>query len=290
MVILWLKKSFPLVASLGLHLSVMGMVLFALSGGGAGNSTGQGTGMEGQGAVLLAELVALPSSALHVPPFNAVETVAEEVTPLPPDVQPPALQTGTTQTEAPSRPEPAPSLPEITALPVLKNAEAPPKQPSPKHTAHTASKPAKQKNTAPPPPQPPPTQGSASPGSSPGMEPLAGATGQGTLTLNRHEGAGNGPLSGNVDVDAKPRITKRAKVEYPEAARRKKLTGQVVVRFHLDENGTISRLAVTQAEPAGIFDEAAVAAVKKWKFSPATKDGKPVPYWVELPIHFSLKQ
>ena len=290
MVILWLKKSFPLVASLGLHLSVMGMVLFALSGGGAGNSSGMGTGMEGQGAVLLAELVALPSSDMQDSPFSTAEAVTEEVTPLAPDVQHPALPTDTTLAEAPPLQEAAPSLPEITALPALKNAVAPLKKPLPEHTAHTVSKSAKPKNTAHPPPQPPSTQGSALSGSSPAMESLAGATGQGTLTPNRHEGAGNGPLTGNVDVDAKPRITKRAKVEYPEVARRKKLTGQVVVRFHLDENGTISRLAVMQAEPAGIFDDAAVAAVKKWKFQPATKDGKPVPYWVELPIHFSLKQ
>jgi TonB family protein len=36
------------------------------------------------------------------------------------------------------------------------------------------------------------------------------------------------------------------------------------------------------------FDEAALDAVKKWKFSPATKDGKPVATQIKVEVSFHL--
>lgn len=103
------------------------------------------------------------------------------------------------------------------------------------------------------------------------------------------EGAGSqgGGLLGTVD--SKPRVVRRSKVTYPELARKSKITGHVLLRFHLDERGSISRLQVIKADPPGIFEDAALASVKQWRFAPAMKNGRPVPYWVELPMPFILK-
>ena len=57
----------------------------------------------------------------------------------------------------------------------------------------------------------------------------------------------------------------------------------------LTGSGAASRLQVIKAHPPGVFEEAALASVKQWRFAPAMKDGKPVPYWVELPMPFILK-
>ena len=90
-------------------------------------------------------------------------------------------------------------------------------------------------------------------------------------------------------VDSKPKVLSRSRVAYPESARRNNVTGHVLLRFYLDEKGVISQLHVIKSEPPEIFDEAALAAVKQWRFAPAMKDGRAVPYWVELPMPFILK-
>ena len=118
------------------------------------------------------------------------------------------------------------------------------------------------------------------------------------------QGVGVGGISGSSDaggsgasgfgyalhmVDQVPKLLKRGPLSYPESARKKRLTGDVTVRFLLDERGEISRVHVLHAAPPDAFNNAALIAVKQWKFAPAVKDGKPVPVWVDLPLHFSLR-
>jgi protein TonB len=90
-------------------------------------------------------------------------------------------------------------------------------------------------------------------------------------------------------VDKTPQVLKRGPVPYPESARRNRLSGDVLIRFLLNEKGEISHIQVIHADPPEVFNNSALMAIQKWKFSPAVKDGKPVPVWVELPMHFSLR-
>ncbi|MGH8371843.1 MAG: energy transducer TonB [Gammaproteobacteria bacterium] len=61
----------------------------------------------------------------------------------------------------------------------------------------------------------------------------------------------------------------RVEPEYPTRAIQQRLTGSVTVKFTVEPDGSVSAPTVTKAEPRrGIFDDAALRAVLKWKFKP----------------------
>ena len=92
------------------------------------------------------------------------------------------------------------------------------------------------------------------------------------------------------EVNGKPKVVKRVPVVYPVEARKKGIIGQVLVRFHLDEKGTVSHLHIKNAEPPDIFNQNALVALMQWRFQPAIHNNRPVPVWVELPLEFHLRQ
>ena len=58
----------------------------------------------------------------------------------------------------------------------------------------------------------------------------------------------------------------------------------------VSEKGTVSDVKIKKSSGHDALDEAVLAAVKKWKFKPATKYGKPVEDTRDLPVVFSLKK
>jgi len=52
--------------------------------------------------------------------------------------------------------------------------------------------------------------------------------------------------------------------------------GVVRVRFMVIEDGSVTDIEVTFAQPKGVFEEAAVECVSKWKYKPAQINGRPV--------------
>jgi protein TonB len=91
-----------------------------------------------------------------------------------------------------------------------------------------------------------------------------------------------------TEVDKQPRVVRRIQPVYPYEARKKKITGKVVLRFLVDRSGKVSKVSVVRAEPEGVFEENAMEAVKKWKFKPGYYEGEPVPTWITLPISFNM--
>ena len=64
--------------------------------------------------------------------------------------------------------------------------------------------------------------------------------------------------------------------EYSDKGRKKKINGTVVVAMIVTDQGGVRDVKVIQSlEPS--LDKQAIAAVRTWKFEPATKDGKPWP-------------
>jgi protein TonB len=53
-------------------------------------------------------------------------------------------------------------------------------------------------------------------------------------------------------------------------------SGFVVVRFDIGDNGRVSNVTVVESTPPGIFDDAALSAVRKWVYEPRRENGVPV--------------
>jgi len=76
---------------------------------------------------------------------------------------------------------------------------------------------------------------------------------------------------------------------YPLAARRRGLEGRVTLRAEVLENGSCGRISVAHSSGHEILDQAALQAVKQWRFVPAQRGGEPMAAWVEVPIAFRLE-
>ncbi|WP_173894023.1 energy transducer TonB [Thermodesulfovibrio sp. N1] len=85
-----------------------------------------------------------------------------------------------------------------------------------------------------------------------------------------------------------PKFIYREIPQYPQIARRLGKEGRVVLRLTLNERGDLLNIEVLESAPYG-FTESALEAVKKSKFAPAQRDGKPIACRAILPIRFVLK-
>lgn len=74
---------------------------------------------------------------------------------------------------------------------------------------------------------------------------------------------------------------------YPPGLAKQGIGGTVVLIVDVAANGRPTAVKVDRAEPAGVFDAAAIEAAYKWTFQPQLKNGKPVPGRVRVPIQFA---
>ncbi|MHC9016370.1 TonB family protein [Stenotrophomonas bentonitica] len=75
---------------------------------------------------------------------------------------------------------------------------------------------------------------------------------------------------------------------YPKAAAEQRIVGKVVVRVDVDTEGRATNVRVLQASPAGVFDDATVAAAKQWTFEPAIRNGKAVASALKIPVTYAM--
>jgi len=78
--------------------------------------------------------------------------------------------------------------------------------------------------------------------------------------------------------------------EYPLAARNRGWEGAVVVRAAVSRSGTVIDTQVVDSSGYAILDSAALHAVARARFRPATSDSTPVASEVLVPFRFSLLQ
>jgi protein TonB len=83
-------------------------------------------------------------------------------------------------------------------------------------------------------------------------------------------------LFGCASTSRPPILTTGVGPVYPEIARVRQIEGFVTVAYDLTVEGKVVNARVIDAQPAQVFDSAALEAVRKWQFLPMRRDGRAI--------------
>ena len=100
-------------------------------------------------------------------------------------------------------------------------------------------------------------------------------------------GTGGGPFRPGSGIEP-PRLLREVKAEYTDDARRRGITGDVVLEIVVRRDGSVGDVRVLQGLGAGL-DQRAITAVRQWRFAPARRRGEPVDVIVEVAVEFTLR-
>jgi TonB family protein len=97
-------------------------------------------------------------------------------------------------------------------------------------------------------------------------------------------------VQGAVPDRQLPVVIHEVKPDYTPEALAAKITGVVVLSAVVERNGTVGAVRVIQSLDTELgLDEAAVSAMKAWRFDPARKGGIPVPVDIAVEMRFTLR-
>ena len=130
---------------------------------------------------------------------------------------------------------------------------------------------------------------------------LAGKSGDADLTQAKRWGADpkevlavqqlGAPAAKRVETASLAPSLKRLRTsppDYPPAALADKITGFVTLEFTVSANGEPRDVHVVAAAPPGVFDQAAVSAVRRWRYAPMRVNGAAVEVPVKTRVRFEL--
>jgi TonB family protein len=83
-----------------------------------------------------------------------------------------------------------------------------------------------------------------------------------------------------------PEVIEKVKPEYPPERYDEGLDVKVIVRVEIDEEGNVTKASVFNSGGAG-FDEAALAAARRWRFKPALQGGVPAESFAMIYVVFN---
>jgi TonB family protein len=109
-------------------------------------------------------------------------------------------------------------------------------------------------------------------------------------------GHGDDPVVGPAlpdEVDAgeilqAPRLAAAASLEFPRELRRRKAHGEIVLLLELSERGEVLDARV-DSSTLPRFDDFVVGAVRTWRFTPASRQGRPVQVQARLAIPITIR-
>ena len=106
--------------------------------------------------------------------------------------------------------------------------------------------------------------------------------GGGSSTPSPSAGSGTGTETGPGVGEGRDSGVEAVPIEtpsptYPDAARRGNVQGTVIAEIRIDAQGRVEAARAGESSGSGALDDAALAAVRSWRYRPATLNGRPVP-------------
>lgn len=87
-------------------------------------------------------------------------------------------------------------------------------------------------------------------------------------------------------AEAMRAVVTRVQPEYPAPARQLRIEGPVELQVIVGENGSVEKVDIVSGNP--MLTRPAADALRRWKFTPFTEDGKPVKAAAPLTVNFKL--
>lgn len=100
--------------------------------------------------------------------------------------------------------------------------------------------------------------------------------------------SGDDPFGGGLDAPPSP--VNKLPPTYPSSLLKKGIGGRVLVTCEVDESGNVTRASIKQSSGREELDQAALNAVNKWKFKPATKSGRKIKATCTVPFNFEVRK
>lgn len=104
--------------------------------------------------------------------------------------------------------------------------------------------------------------------------------------------ASPGPVTPDGRTVSFPLLIPDSKVspDYPELARTTRLQGRVILQAVILRDGTVDEVTVLQCTRPGVgFEEAAIEAIRRWRYEPGLQNGVPVDVYFTIVVEFSLQ-
>lgn len=79
-----------------------------------------------------------------------------------------------------------------------------------------------------------------------------------------------------------------AKPEYPAGDLQASHTGTVGMQFHVREDGSVGASRIATSSGYATLDAAALTAIARCRFTPASKDGRAIPVWQDVKYVWTL--
>ena len=120
--------------------------------------------------------------------------------------------------------------------------------------------------------------------------PAASASGTATPSVPGAGAAAAAPAADTSYINASTLTrTRYVAPEYPQSARERGIGGWVDVQFTVQADGALNEVTVVGAQPAGVFEQSALDAVRHWRYQPMVKDGAPVAQRARVRVRFAVQ-
>ena len=94
---------------------------------------------------------------------------------------------------------------------------------------------------------------------------------------------------GAITQSARPQGGYQVRPSYPSSALRQGIQGTTMLKVHVLIDGRVGDIVVQQSAGHPDLDQAAIEAVRRWRFEPARRGSDPVAMWVLLPVQFQIR-